>query len=58
MATDPHLSLEEDEPGVECTSYPPENVISRPKGSISGKPKEWTDAKRLAELIGKDRSED
>ncbi len=54
----PHIYLEEDETVVECTIYPPEERRHPPKSSITGKAMERADAKHLAELIEKGRSED
>ncbi len=54
----PHIYLEEGETVVECTIYPPEERRHPPKSSITGKTMERAGAKRLAELIDKDRSED
>lgn len=47
----PHLYLEEDETIIECTVYAPSQRRSPPKSSITGKPMERADAKRLTRLI-------
>ena len=47
-----HLYLEDDGIAVECTVYAPSERHQRPKSSITGRPMERADAKRLRELIG------
>ncbi len=47
----PHLYLEENETVIECTVYAPSQRRSPPKSSITDKPMERADAKRLAVLI-------
>jgi hypothetical protein len=47
----PHLYLEENETVIECTVYAPSLRSSPHKSSITGKPMQRADAKRLAVLI-------
>jgi predicted nucleotidyltransferase len=47
-----HLYLEDDGIVVECTVYDPSERHQRSKSSITGRPMERADAKRLRELIG------
>jgi predicted nucleotidyltransferase len=47
-----HLYLDDDGVVVECTVYEPSERHQRPKSSITGRPMERADAKRLRELIG------
>ncbi len=54
----PHIYLEEGETVVECTIYPPGEHHHPSKSSITGKTMEQANAKRLAEMIDKDRPED
>ncbi len=48
---DPHLYLEEDGVVVECIVYPLQDIRRIPKSSITGRPMERADAKRLKKLI-------
>jgi len=47
-----HLYLEDDGIVVECTVYDPSERHQRSKSSITGRPMERADAKRLRELLG------
>ncbi|KAF0216001.1 MAG: hypothetical protein FD174_3894 [Geobacteraceae bacterium] len=47
----PHIYLEEDDVVIECTVYPPEDIHRIPKSSITGRPMERADEKRLRRLI-------
>lgn len=47
----PHLYLEEDGVVVECTVYPLQDLHRIPKSSITGRPMERANAKRLRKLI-------
>ncbi|MDD2335041.1 MAG: hypothetical protein PHD01_00520 [Geobacteraceae bacterium] len=46
-----HLFLDDDGIVVECTVYDPSERHQRPKSSITGRPMERADAKRLREMI-------
>jgi predicted nucleotidyltransferase len=52
----PHIYLEEQGAEIECTVYPPEDIHRVPKSSITGRPMERADVKKLkriiAEMIG------
>ncbi len=54
----PHIYLEEEETVVECTIYQPEERRHPPKSSITGKPMERADAKRLTHLIAASLNKD
>uniref|UniRef100_A0A831UDY1 Polymerase nucleotidyl transferase domain-containing protein n=1 Tax=Geobacter metallireducens TaxID=28232 RepID=A0A831UDY1_GEOME len=47
----PHIYLEEDGVLVECTVYPPGDIHRIPRSSITGKPMERADARKLRKLI-------
>ncbi len=47
-----HLYLEDDGIVIDCTVYEPSERHQRQKSSITGRPMERADAKRLRELIG------
>ncbi|HZV81642.1 MAG TPA: hypothetical protein VFF53_05690 [Geobacteraceae bacterium] len=47
----PHLYLEDDGVVVECTVYPLEDIHRIPKSSITGKPMERANSKRVKKLI-------
>ena len=49
-----HLFLDDDGIVVECTVYDPSERHQRPKSSITGRPMERADAKRLRELIAEE----
>jgi predicted nucleotidyltransferase len=46
-----HIYLEDDEVVVECTVYPLEDIHRIPKSSITGRPMERANAKKLKKLI-------
>jgi len=47
----PHIYLEEDGVVIECTVYPSEDIHRIPKSSITGKPMERVDARKLKKII-------
>jgi len=47
----PHIYLDEEGVVVECTVYPLEDIHRVPKSSITGRPMERANAKRLGKLI-------
>lgn len=47
----PHLYLEDEGIVIECTVYPPDDIHRAPKSSITGKPMERADIKKLTRLI-------
>ena len=50
----PHIYLEDEGVVVECTVYPPGDIRRIPKSSITGKPMERANAKKLRKLIAKE----
>ena len=48
----PHIYIEEGEMIIECTVYPREEVHRIPKSSITGRPMERADARKLRKIIG------
>ncbi len=59
----PHIYLEEGGYEVECTVYPTGEIRNVPRSSITGKPMERVDARRLKKMLsemlpGSERSED
>ena len=48
----PHIYFEEGGVIIECTVYPVEDIHRIPKSSITGKPMERADAKKLRKIIG------
>lgn len=47
----PHIYLEEDGTEIECTVYAPEDLHRIPKSSITGRPMERADTKKLTKII-------
>ena len=47
----PHIYLDEEGVVIECTVYPPEEIHRIPKSSITGRPMERADLKKLKRLL-------
>ncbi len=48
----PHIYIEDEGTVIECSVYPPEEIHKRSKSSITGRPIERVDAKKLRKIIG------
>lgn len=47
----PHIYMEEDDTIIECSIYPPGEIHRRPISSITGRPMERADMKKLRKII-------
>ena len=53
----PHIYLEDEGVEIECSIYPPRHINMVPKSSITGKPMERADGKKLSRIIAETAGE-